>query len=288
MRYTAFRIGILVALVFVAASGALSMIVSVSPGPGTPLRDAIAAAHSGDTSRIAAGTYAEMVVVDKPLRLIGAGANLVTINAGCTSPNCPSGLPCALAVAANDVAIQNLTVIGGTDIGVDVAYVDHVSITGVATYDVCGQVSYGVNVYQSTRVRVRRNAISNMPAAEAAIYVGSIPANGRVVVERNVLTKDGGGVLVEDSLPGVVVKSNTIIENDIGIWLTHAQGDRVFNNTVTATGNREAGIRVDGYCDDNLVVGNTISGYPIDAEDDGTNDCWKRNTFVTGSVPPCP
>jgi len=112
------------------------------------------------------------------LRLTGAGANLVTIHAGCDT----SGTGIALAVAANDVAIQNLKLIGGTDIGVDVSNVDHVSITGVSTYDVCGRVSYGVNVYQSTRVRVRRNTITDIPAAEAAIYVGSFPANGRVTV----------------------------------------------------------------------------------------------------------
>ena len=55
VKYTAFGIGILVAVVFVAASSAPGMIVSVSPGPGTPLRDAIAAARPGDTLRIGVG-----------------------------------------------------------------------------------------------------------------------------------------------------------------------------------------------------------------------------------------
>lgn len=45
------------------------------------IQDAIAAASPGDTINVARGTYAEDVIVDRPLALVGAGANNTTIDA---------------------------------------------------------------------------------------------------------------------------------------------------------------------------------------------------------------
>ncbi|MCK9529941.1 MAG: right-handed parallel beta-helix repeat-containing protein [Gammaproteobacteria bacterium] len=55
-------------------------IIEVSPGPGTPIQDAIDAASAGDLILVAPGTYEEMVVMWKPVQLQGAGAATV-INA---------------------------------------------------------------------------------------------------------------------------------------------------------------------------------------------------------------
>jgi hypothetical protein len=37
-----------------------------------------------------------------------------------------------------------------------------------------------------------------------------------------------------------------------------------------------------------MLVRNEISGSPTDVSDAGTGNCWRNNTFTTGSVPACP
>lgn len=60
---------------FVLLSGAQTAgaaVIRVSPGPGTPLQDAIDAAAAGDVLRVEAGTYDEAIVIDKRLRIVGS------------------------------------------------------------------------------------------------------------------------------------------------------------------------------------------------------------------------
>ena len=45
------------------------------------------------------------------------------------------------------------------------------------------------------------------------------------------------------------------------------------------------GIHVDATSDDNRIIRNEVSGSPADVRDDGTGNCWKANTYATGSVP---
>jgi len=49
------------------ASSAGASVFNVSPGPGTPLQDAIDAASPGDTIRLANGVFHEAIEIDKPL-----------------------------------------------------------------------------------------------------------------------------------------------------------------------------------------------------------------------------
>jgi len=82
--------------VSVLASAAEAGVISVYPGPSA-IQTAIAAASPGDTLRVHSGTYPERVVINKPLRLVGAGAKRVIIDAGCT-------VMYALVVTRNAVA----------------------------------------------------------------------------------------------------------------------------------------------------------------------------------------
>lgn len=79
--------------------------VEVFPGAGTPLQDAISSAAAGDELFVHSGTYAESIVIDRPLRLRGANDGQVIIDAGCATDT-------AVDIAADDVRLDGHT--GGT------------------------------------------------------------------------------------------------------------------------------------------------------------------------------
>src|SRR5262245_2552729 len=80
------------------AAPAPAKVITVTPGPGTPLQDAIDGAVAGDTIKLEDGTYTEAVVIDKRLRLKGprqVGLVAARIDAGCAAA-------AALTITADD------------------------------------------------------------------------------------------------------------------------------------------------------------------------------------------
>ncbi|NLO08153.1 MAG: hypothetical protein GX131_20200, partial [candidate division WS1 bacterium] len=104
-------------LLVLTAAGAFSAAITVGPtGPPTfdyaSIQAAITAASNGDAVQVAAGTYNELVMWDnKDLQLIGAGADVTTINGNSTVP----------VVFIHDVSatasFSGFTVTGGTTRG---------------------------------------------------------------------------------------------------------------------------------------------------------------------------
>ena len=80
-----FRIGLTTAAVCAIAQGASAATHCVKPGGGSgcfaTINGAIAASSPGDTIVVAPGTYAEDVVIDRRVSLLGSGADNTTINA---------------------------------------------------------------------------------------------------------------------------------------------------------------------------------------------------------------
>jgi parallel beta-helix repeat protein len=107
--------------------------------------------------------------------------------------------------------------------------------------------------------------------------------DGPYRVAHNTLTGNFHGILVEafGSAPirRVVVRSNEVSDNLLhGITVDGAEGARITRNTVTD--NHDSGIHLIGT-NDSLVAGNVIFGHTADVDDDGTTNCWRRNTFTT-------
>ena len=263
------------------ASLAQAAKVDVFPGSGTPLQDAIDAAGDGDSLVVHAGTYAEAVVVTKPLRIRGTPVNSsVVIDPGCSAS-------AALTVASDDVKLQELQVQGGTFFAVDVQNRTRVSISTVQLQDTCGGAEYGINVYQSTRVKLSRNDPYGFE--DAGIYIGGIPAQGRVRVTKSTINPGNvRGIIVEDSLPGaVIVDQNRISGPSVsGIFLHNSDGVKVRRNEVQ--GSFGTGIELDADSDDNQILRNVLSNNATDVVDAGAGNCWRGNDFTTGSVARCP
>jgi len=143
-------IGIALALVWTlgTAKPVEAARILVSPGPGTPLQDAIASAPPGATLLLRAGTYLGSVTIDRPLKVRPATSDEVPyIDAGC-------GNPITLDVAADQVRLAGLRVIGGTTAQIRIANRQKVRIEDVRATDTCNVGGVGLQVTQSTRLRL--------------------------------------------------------------------------------------------------------------------------------------
>lgn len=261
--------------------------IKVSPGPGTPVQDAIALALPGDAIKLDAGSYPEAIVIDKPLRIFGRREATV-IDGGCVADT-------AVRVAANGVTLKNLTVKGGSFYTVDIDNLDAVTVTKIAVVPSCADVQYGINVFQSTNLRIRGTRIEDPVSgyADAGIYIGGIPAEADVRVERSFMTAPNTrGIIVEDSNDsptrplGVRVRLNEITGSATGIFLHGSDSVEVSRNRVS--GSSGPGIHADSSSNANTIASNVMSGNNPDVLDDGSNNCWRRNIFATGTVIPCP
>jgi phosphatidylserine/phosphatidylglycerophosphate/cardiolipin synthase-like enzyme len=79
--------------------------------PNLLLQDAIDQASPGSALFIPAGVYTESITINKPLVLVGAGANQTIIQAQGNQP--------AFRVTSSDVTILNMTISGGAGYGVE-------------------------------------------------------------------------------------------------------------------------------------------------------------------------
>jgi nitrous oxidase accessory protein NosD len=273
------------------ATPALATVINVSPGPGTPLQDAIDAASPGDTLRIAGGGYPEAIVINKPLRLFGppntyldAAPQPATIDAGCAPATT------GITVAANDVAIRDLRVITFTDYGIDVQGRNAVKIRNVLLLPNCGTPPLAtINVAASTRVTLDGDwAVGFSVAGPPAIRLSSLAAGAKVRVQRTIAGDHTVGIAIDDCAPRSVLVSRSYanFNLDTGIRLQNSDGIVIKRTQVQS--NPTNGIVIDAASDDNLLVGNNVNGSTTDVSDAGTGNCWKKNSFTTGTVPSCP
>jgi parallel beta-helix repeat protein len=274
---------VLALTLLLVADPAAARRVLVEPGPGTPVQDAIDTAGPGDTLRLAAGTYPEAIVIDKPLRLEGRNA---VIDGGCAAST-------AVQIAADAVTVRKLTVRGGSFYTIDATGCDRTVIDRVAVLPSCVGVEYGINVFQGTNMRIRNNTIVDAAGfGDAAIYIGGTPADADLRVERNVISgPHDRGIIVEDSLDspgrpiGVRVRKNEISGSGTGIWIFGSTGAEITSNEVYDSA--AAGIELTLNASGNIINGNRLSGNDPDVLDAGTNNCWRHNQYTTGTVPDC-
>jgi len=268
-------------LLLAAPAAAQAATIHVRPATGT-LQAAIDAAAPGDTIRVHAGTYNEAIQVTKPLRIVGDGAADVLIDGGC-------GTLTALDVLSDDVVLKGVTVTGGTLYAVDMDDRDQVTIATNIFLPSCGSEQYGVNVFHSTNVRVNRNHTSGY--GDAGIYIGGTDPGAHVIVAKNTCTGNFRGITIEDVQAGgesVLIESNRTFANiSAGILLEASDGVRIRYNIVR--NNADVGILLDDS-NDNRIIGNKISGSVADVVDHGVSNCWKENTYTTGTLVPggCP
>lgn len=275
------RIAVLCVLFLAVSASGRAATIHVRPEVGT-LQAALDAADSGDTIRVHAGTYSGTIQVTKSLRIVGDGAADVMIDGGC-------GAETALEILADNVVLKGVTVTGGTLYALDMDDRDRIAILESTFLQSCGSEEYGVNVFHSTRVRVIRNQASGYE--DAGIYIGGTDPDAHVIVAKNTCSNNYRGITVEDVQAGgenVIIDSNRTFNNvSAGIIPEASDGVRILHNIVR--NNLDVGILLDDS-DDNRIIGNKVSGSVADLVDHGVSNCWKQNTYTSGTPEPagCP
>jgi hypothetical protein len=199
------------------------------------IQQAIAAACPGDVVMIGAGRFAENVVVDKPLSLVGAGDATVIVPAESSPAPCNDSSLCGGAassvvlVRANDVTIVDLAIDGNNPAltsGTLVRGVDVDARNGVVT-DTGGPFN---------GLEVRNVTVTN-------VYLRGIEASsgGTFAVEQSRvanLADDPQAVAIFDSDGAGRIEGNLVVDAAAAIATNRSQGTRIAGNTVrrSATG----------------------------------------------------
>jgi hypothetical protein len=175
--------------------------------PYATIAKGIAAASSGDTVSVAAGTYHENINLKSGVSLAGAG-QATTVIQGSGAGNVVDG-----------AGVQNLMVSGFT-------------ITGA------GQFDAGFYCAGCSGIIVRGNAlVDNSDSANGVTILGDTSG---VLLEQNVITGNGeDGILLEG--PGIV-RNNVIARNaDAGIYVRLSSPAYITNNVIDGNGTAAGG-----------------------------------------------
>ena len=228
---------------------------------------AITAATGGDTIAVAAGTYAENIIINKALILQGAGATTTTISgtvvAGSsiitiTSPN----------VTITGFKITNLS----SKYGINVANQSGISITNNTITNMGGSNTttngntFGIAVSSTSAavadVTITNNIISNISNANT----GSLKSANGIVIGFST----GASDITSLSIQNNAISNITAGKGAYGILLNHASGvgantgrtvsPQIKNNTISNLNGLWAhGIGLEGGTPNAVVQGNTIS-----------------------------
>jgi nitrous oxidase accessory protein NosD len=288
MRRIAFGSTMAASLVLAARFAAAATYL-VPPGPGTPIQDAIDAAAPGDTIRLIAEVYFEHITISKPLKLRGAGSVSTQSDITLLNGECATGP--VITVAADDVQIRDLAIFGDIEGGIDVQGRARVKLKRLFVASNCNAVTVAaVNIVQSTHVLVDRvwaAGATAYPINAAGIRVADTPQNGRIRVRGSIAGHYDVGIHLENNgILSAYVSSNDVNFNHRGIVVETTSRASVTRNRLVD--NVDNGIQVTALSSGNSIIANTISGSTTDVSDAGASNCWRNNTFTTGSVPTCP
>jgi hypothetical protein len=206
---------------------------TVHVDPGESIQAAIDKAKPGTTIKLAEGTYAGSLLIDKDgIELVGEGRKKTKIvepatpDAGgrCVEPGAPGPVfgICVFDVdeqfnplsTVEDVEISHLSV-DGFEIGIIYFHTRDGEITRTIASD---YGEYGIFVLDSNGTRIARNLTYNSVEGvnpEAGIYVGDSP-NADATVWKNVTYGNHDGIFIRDAAHGKLLNNKTF-GNCLGI-----------------------------------------------------------------------
>jgi nitrous oxidase accessory protein NosD len=249
--------GMVVACMAVAAPAwGMSKTVCSSGCPYTSIQAAINAASPGATITIAAGSYSENVVVNKPVTLKGAG-NATVIYPATSNPICSSGSLCGgaasniILVEADNVTITNLRLQGDNPSltsGIVVGGEDIDARNGIIT-------NHAAGVYNNltvSKVKITGIYLRGIYASSGGSFNFNHDTIDNVQGEANSIAMfnfGGSGVMAD----------NKVTNANDAISANHSTGTQFLHNLITKSG---SGVHSDNNGDSggsaDLIQGNKV------------------------------
>lgn len=216
-------------------------LVTVDPagnGDFVAVQEAIQAVTAGSTVEIRPGTYLGQVVVDKNIRLVGAGAGTVLRAQGSSQSWPDDSIDDSSAVIeirnVSGVVIENLSFSGPED-GIKILGSSNITVRNV---DASGNGDDGIDVRGSTGVTISGTFSGN---GDTGVLVRE--GSSEVLIESSRMTQNvENGVRLRDSSDCSVTTSDASGNGDDGVLIRDSSGARVTENT--ANDNLGYGIRV--------------------------------------------
>jgi parallel beta-helix repeat protein len=267
---------------------------------------ALAAAPAGATVNVAPGTYAEAVIIRKPVFLLGAGSTKTVVNA--------RGLPNAIYVDGLDnPGLSGVTVTG---FKLENANFEGFAATSVSNLNFSGNLVTGNDKSQDTGSSTCPGLTTYAPWETAeGLDCGEgihIAGTSYSTIANNVSEGNAGGILITDNTARSqynVISGNTIKDNlyDCGITMPSqppypsggsphgVYNNVIYNNTVTGNGTglagAGAGVLLAGggpgsAIVNTLIVGNTLThnGIPGVVFHAHSTGVTIQNTIVAGNT----
>jgi len=277
---------------FVQVSLAVGAVLNV-PVDHATIQSAIDDAANGDTVQVAAGTYTENLVWNtKSLNLIGAGADVTTVNGGGAGS-------CLVMTNVPDTArVEGFTFTGGSAVRGGGFYLDNSSAmltnntitnnvaTGIGLSDGGG----GLFLYNSSPALTNNTISGNSGTAGGGLNLQqqSHPTLNNNTIMDNLAVTLGGGLVLYSSSP--TLTGNTITGNSTGgnggaIMAYPPSSPTLVNNIIannSATG-AGGGLRVG---ENATLIGNTITGNSAGTSGGGfgvSENATVTNNTITGN-----
>lgn len=222
---------LILALVLSATSAALVVVIQV-PGDYATIAEALAAAPDHAVIEIAAGTYPETLVVNRPVSLQPAGNGEVLLSPAADEP--------VITVRdASAVTIEGLTIVGG---------------------------EYGIFVTHSEDVTIRDNIVSNSRLVGIKVRLGAADILDNTVFHAQPPYGMGIHVTNTTQWPTSRVIGNLVFGHTrSGIYTNMTGMIEVFDNVVSDNGHHGIAITEMSHADvfGNIVVDNALTGIQL-------------------------
>ena len=272
-------LALLLALALSSTSAALVVLIQV-PGDYETIAEALASAPDGAVIEIAAGSYRESLIVERPVSLRPADDGEVLLTAS-------DDVPVISIMDTQSVSIEGLTIVGGEygifitrsqDITIQDNLVSDSRLTGIkvrlGAADILdntvinAQSPYGMGIHVTNTTqwpasRVAGNLVFGN--ARSGVYTNM---TGMIEITDNVVTDNGQHGIAVTEMSHADVMGNILVDNaTTGIQLLDMSMAHICDNTVsdTRSGNESPtirqgnGITVD-YHSEATLSGNTIMG----------------------------
>jgi len=222
--------------------------------PFAKIGDAIAKAGTGAAILIAPGTYAENVLVDKDISLVGSSNGAAPEKAGAVidAPN-----DTAVSVSAGTALIRGLRIVnaGHAGILVDGAAVTIEGCRVEGTRFDSMNIGVGVAVKNNGSIILQNSAVTS--SAGPGVFVRDA---GAIILQNQIDQNQEGGVRLEHASTEVRIEGNELNKNArlaIGVFSSSAI---ILQNTISETQLDEAGVG-DGIIESDLIDAATMTSF---------------------------